>query len=240
MRIGIFGDVHGNRQALDAVFEALDAASVDQVVCLGDLVGYGADAAYCLRQVRSREIPVVAGNHDWAVAGRMDEAFFNHHALAAVRWTRDQLSDEELAWLAALEPLQVRDGLTYAHGTVHDPDEFDYMTAGYDAFRSFQVMATDVGFVGHSHVPMTFFFDGTAVTYSRDELIEVGERRVIANPGSVGQPRDDDPRASFLVYDTEHRTLQLRRVSYDIEAAAAKIIDAGLPELLAERLFVGR
>lgn len=240
MRYGIFADIHANEPALDAVLAALEAEQVDRLLCLGDLVGYGADARRCVEKVRALDIPVIAGNHDWAVAGRLGLEYFNPHARAAVIWTRGELDDEAVRWLASLEPIDTVGDLTLAHGTVHEPELFEYMTTGYDAYRSFAAMKTDVGFVGHSHVPVAFFFDGTAVTYSVEADLTRGDRRVIANPGSVGQPRDEDPRASYLVYDDEDGRLLQRRVEYDIEEAARRILDAGLPPILAERLHVGR
>ncbi|MGE0192396.1 MAG: metallophosphoesterase [Planctomycetota bacterium] len=240
MRYGIFADIHANEPALEAVLAALETEQVDRLFCLGDLVGYGADARACVERVRALDIPVIAGNHDWAVAARLGLEYFNPHARAAVIWTRGELDDEAIRWLASLEPLEVVGDLTLAHGTVHEPEMFEYMTTGYDAYRSFAAMTTDVGFVGHSHVPVAFFFDGTAVTYSVDDDLTRGERRVIANPGSVGQPRDEDPRASYLVYDDAEGRLLQRRVEYDVEEAARRILDAGLPPILAERLHVGR
>jgi diadenosine tetraphosphatase ApaH/serine/threonine PP2A family protein phosphatase len=240
VRYGIFADIHANEPALDAVLAALEGDGVDRLLCLGDLVGYGADARACVDKVRGLGIPVIAGNHDWAVAGRLGLEYFNPHARDAVLWTREQLTEEDLTWLAGLETLQIHASFTLAHGTVHDPDAFEYLTTGYDAYRSFSAMTTDVGFVGHSHVPVAFFFDGTAVTYSVEADIEVGGRRVIANPGSVGQPRDEDPRAAYLIYDEDASRIHLRRVVYDIEEASRRILDAGLPPILAERLHIGR
>ncbi len=240
MRYGVFADIHANEPALDAVLDALAAERVDRLLCLGDLVGYGADPAACVRRIRELDIPVIAGNHDWAVAGLLGLEYFNHHARTSVIWTRAELDDEAVRWLGSLKTLHVIDRLTLAHGTVHEPDLFEYMTTAYDAYRSFTEMTTEVGFVGHSHVPVVFFFDGTAVTYSVEPDHVRRRRRIIANPGSVGQPRDEDPRASYLVYDDETEELHLRRVEYDIEEAARRIRAARLPDILAERLFVGR
>ena len=240
MRTAIFADIHGNGPAFDAVLADIEQIGVDRSICLGDIVGYGADAKACLDRVRAMNIVVVAGNHDWAVCDRLDASWFNPYALAAIEWTRSQLSDDDIAWLAALEPAQVVGDLTVAHATVHDPSRFDYMTNSYDAYESFQVMSTDIGFVGHSHVPIAFFFDGTTVTYSRETSIAIDDRRMIANPGSVGQPRDEDPRAAYAVFDDQTKSVEIRRVAYDVDAAAQRILDAGLPSILAERLFVGR
>ena len=240
MRYGIFADIHANEPALDAVLGALEKEGVDRLLCLGDLVGYGADPRACVERIRGLGMPVIAGNHDWAVAGRLGLEYFNPHARAAVLWTREQLAPDDLAWLAGLETRQIHGAFTLAHGTVHEPDAFEYMTTGYDAYRSFLAMETDVGFVGHSHVPVAFFFDGTSVTYSVEPELETAGRRVLANPGSVGQPRDEDPRAAYLIYDEDAHRIHLRRIAYDIEAAAERILAAGLPAILAERLHIGR
>lgn len=239
MRTGIFGDIHANLPAFDAVLDAMKREGVEQMFCLGDVVGYGADAKACIDRVRELEIPIVAGNHDWAVAGRLDLEYFNPHARAAVEWTRDALTQDDLDWLRGLEPLDQVGELTLAHGTMHDPEDFEYLQTPYDAYLSFQVMKTRVGFVGHSHIPVTFL-DGMPITYSIDPVLALEGRRAIGNPGSVGQPRDEDPRAAFMVYDSEADTVSIHRTEYDIDDAAKRIIDAGLPPILADRLRVGR
>jgi diadenosine tetraphosphatase ApaH/serine/threonine PP2A family protein phosphatase len=239
VRYGILGDIHSNLAALDAVLGALEALRVDRYLCLGDIVGYGADARECVDRVRQLGPAIVAGNHDWAVGERLPLDFFNAHARAAITWTRRVLPRESVAWLATLDLLHVEGDVTLAHSTVHDPDVFDYLQTPYDAYLSFRAMATRDGFVGHSHIPVTFF-DGTPITYAVGSEIEFGERRTISNVGSVGQPRDEDPRASYGVFDTASRVLEIRRVEYDVEATVARIRAAGLPPILAERLRLGR
>lgn len=239
MRYGIFGDVHANLAALEAVLAALEKAGAQRWLCLGDIVGYGADAAACVARVRELDPVIVGGNHDWAVAGRLDLDWFNAPARAAVLWTRKVLPAADIAWLAGLELLHVHEGITLAHSTVHDPSVFDYLQTPYDAYMSFQRLTTDRAFVGHSHVPITFF-DGPVITYSLDSPLGLAGTRSLSNVGSVGQPRDEDPRAACGVYDTATETLELIRVPYDIDATAANIRRAGLPALLAERLRLGR
>jgi diadenosine tetraphosphatase ApaH/serine/threonine PP2A family protein phosphatase len=224
---------------MEAVFGALDAAEVGGYLCLGDLVGYGADPKAVVDRIRELDPLLVAGNHDWGVAGRLSLNYFNQQAKAAIHWTRTALPKADIKWLGSLEPLRVEGDLTLAHGTVHEPDRFDYLQTPYDAYLSFESLTTSVGFVGHSHIPVTFF-DGAPVTYSVDETIELGERRAIANVGSVGQPRDEDWRAAYGIYDDEARTLEVHRIAYDVEQAAERIIDAGLPPILGDRLHVGR
>lgn len=239
MRYGVFGDIHSNLAAYRAVLDALEEEGVDGYLCLGDIVGYGADAAECVAITRDLKPLLVAGNHDYAVAGKLGLEYFNTQAQAAIVWTRRALSDQDIEWLGSLELLQVRDDITLAHGTVHDPAAFEYMQTPYDANLSFREMSTRTAFVGHSHIPVSFF-DGMPITYSVRKRIDFGDRICIANPGSVGQPRDQDPRASYAVYDSDARILEIRRVEYDIGQTIGRILRAGLPVLLGERLRVGR
>jgi diadenosine tetraphosphatase ApaH/serine/threonine PP2A family protein phosphatase len=239
VRYGVFGDVHSSRDALAAVLGLLESQKVDGYLCVGDIVGYGADAAECVERVRDLDPWIVAGNHDWAVPGKLGLEYFNAQAQAAILFTRKVLGPRDVEWLAALPLTLEVDGLTLAHGTVHDPQHFDYLQTAYDAYLSFAAMRNDTAFVGHSHVPVTFF-EGNPVTYSCSERIEFGQRRAICNPGSVGQPRDEDPRASCAVYDAGQRVLEVHRVAYDIPATIGRVLRAGLPPLLGERLRVGR
>lgn len=239
LRYGVFGDIHSNLAALHAVWEAMERERVDGYLCLGDIVGYGADARECVALVRDLDPVIVGGNHDWAVAGKLGLEYFNIQAQAAIVWTRRALHDEDIGWLGNLPLTATVGDITLAHGTVHNPPAFEYMQTPYDAHLSFQELQTRTAFVGHSHIPVSFF-DGTPITYSIDARIEFGERVCIANPGSVGQPRDEDPRASFAIFDAERRVLEIRRVEYDIGRTIGGILRAGLPVLLGERLRIGR
>lgn len=240
MRYGIFGDVHSNLQALRAVLDALDAQEVDRLICLGDLVGYGADPEPCLELVRARDPALVGGNHDWGVAGRLSLNYFNPVARTAIEWTRQVLPSDAVEWLGTLEITGMAgEDIALAHSTVHDPHHFEYLVTPYDAYLSFRHLTTDLAFVGHSHVPAVFF-DGNPVTPTYEPEVRLKGRRAIANVGSVGQPRDGNPDAAFGVYDDVPGTLTMLRVEYDVEAAAARIREAGLPSILAERLHLGR
>jgi diadenosine tetraphosphatase ApaH/serine/threonine PP2A family protein phosphatase len=241
MRFGILGDVHANLAALEAVLAALERERVEHWLCLGDLVGYGADPQACIDLVRDLGPHLVGGNHDWAAAGRLSLEYFNGPARAAILWTQEALPKQTLEWLGGLE--LTRDlpehNLTLCHSTLHEPEVFDYLLTPYDAYLSFRSLSTRLALVGHSHVPVTFF-DGNPITFTVDTEIQVSGRRAIANVGSVGQPRDDDPRAACGVLDTKTGTLRILRVPYDVEATAARIREAGLPEILGERLLLGR
>jgi len=239
VRYGVLGDIHSNLAALQAVLDALRTQRIDAYLCLGDIVGYGADARECVAIIRDLDPVIVGGNHDWAVAGKLGLEYFNTQAQAAIVWTRRELPPADIAWLGSLELRQVVDDITLSHGTVHEPQAFRYMQTPHDAYLSFQEMSTRTAFVGHSHIPVSFF-DGLPITYSVDRRIDFGDRIAIANPGSVGQPRDEDPRASFAVFDSESRVLTIHRVEYDIGTTIGRILRAGLPVLLGERLRIGR
>ena len=239
----VFGDVHGNLEALEAVLADAEKQGAERYLCVGDIVGYGADPGPCLERVRALTTQVVAGNHDCAVVGRAEIEYFNHFAKAAVLWTREQLSPGQQAFLAGLPLTLTVNNLTVVHATVHNPAEFGYIESAFVARQSFQALETAVGFVGHSHVPVTFFYEesGDEIWFTQDEEIPLGEfSKSIVNIGSVGQPRDDNWMAAYALYDSGANVVTIRRVSYDIETAKRKILDAGLPEVLAARLALGR
>jgi diadenosine tetraphosphatase ApaH/serine/threonine PP2A family protein phosphatase len=240
VRYGVLGDVHSNLEALKAVLEAIDREKPDALVSPGDIVGYGAAPKECLGLVRERAPALVAGNHDWAVAGRLPLDYFNPYARDAILWTRKALDREETRFLGAL-PLLVTEGpVTLAHGTIHDPDLFDYLQTPYDAHLSFARLPTPYGVVGHSHIPVTFL-SGTTIRYAVGPEVDLAtSAQALVNVGSVGQPRDEDPRAAYGILDTETRSLRLERVPYDVEASIARIKAARLPDVLGERLRIGR
>jgi diadenosine tetraphosphatase ApaH/serine/threonine PP2A family protein phosphatase len=240
VRYAIISDVHSNLEALEAVLAALQGERIDAYLSTGDIVGYGADPAPCVERVRALEPHIVAGNHDWAVAGRLSLDFFNAYAREAIEWTRARLDAADLEWLRGLPLVKKVGDLTLVHATLHSPENFDYLLTAYDAHLSLEVLETLVCFVGHSHVPVTFAQNGS-VTYSFASEIELaGTHRAIVNAGSVGQPRDGNPHASFGIFDTEANQVQVRRVPYDVAGATRKILAAGLPPVLAERLWVGK
>lgn len=241
MRYAILGDIHSNVEALDAVIDAIDAEKPDAILCTGDLVGYGAAPRECVRRIRElAPRGLVAGNHDWATAGRLGLEFFNAYAREAILWTRTKLTRADIDYLGSRPVLHVDGLVTLAHGTVHDPEQFDYLQSAYDAHLSFARMTTPYAFVGHSHVPVTFK-SGTTITYVLGDEIDVSDTaQALVNVGSVGQPRDEDPRASFGMFDDTTRVIRVIRVEYDVEASIARIREAGLPDFLGERLRIGR
>jgi len=242
MRYAILGDIHANYDALSAVIEDMKDEGIDRTVCVGDLVGYGAEPAKCIDAIRRVCAVCVAGNHDFATIEKTNIEFFNAYARQATLWTRQNITEEHKKYLEGLKLVEdVDDRFTLVHGTLYAPALFDYIQTTFDAYLSLQVLEKPVCFVGHSHVPISFFLLDEAVTYSTDRLIRLKEGvKVIVNVGSVGQPRDDDPRAAYAIYDTDKKEIIIKRIEYDVEKAVKKIQDAGLPEILGERLRYGR
>lgn len=242
MRYGVFGDIHGNLHALRAVLKAYESEGIDTYLCTGDLVGYGAYPKECIDITRDLCAHVVAGNHDFAVCGRLTLEFFNSYAKSAVLWTRQALDEKDLAYLRALPlMMQVDDDVTLAHATVYDAHTFDYIQTQYDAHLSLQELGTPCGFVGHSHIPITFALKNEVVSWTMEPTIELDTcEKVLVNVGSVGQPRDENPMAAYAILDTEERKIWIKRVAYDIDAAVAAIAANNLPDILGERLRLGK
>lgn len=246
MRAAVLSDIHANRQALEAVLAAVDEAGVDEVWCLGDLVGYGADPDACTALVRERCTICLVGNHDLALLGAIDISTFSEAAAAAVEWTRGEAGAETLEFLATLEPAASRDGVGLFHASPRDP-VWEYVLATDQAEAGLDAQEERVGLIGHSHIALFFVrAEGARPAHAQGAQaadgaeLEIGEGEWLLNPGSVGQPRDGDPRAAWLELDTERWLARYHRLSYDVEGAASAIRAAGLPSLLAERLEVGR
>jgi predicted phosphodiesterase len=243
MRIALLSDVHANREALVAVERRLRELEVDSTLFLGDAVGYNADPEFCVGRISELAAAVVRGNHDKAVASRRNLEWFNEVARAAVLWTRAALSRESLAWLQGLPegPLPVFGRLLICHGSPVDEDL--YITRLRDVEAGFRYMRDQhpeamVCFFGHTHVPLIVEEGGEAMEPPESFHLEAG-RRYLINPGSVGQPRDRDPRASFGMLDQEAMVYHHFRLDYPLEITQQKIRAAGLPAMLAERLALG-
>jgi diadenosine tetraphosphatase ApaH/serine/threonine PP2A family protein phosphatase len=240
MRYAVVSDVHGNLEALRAVLA--DAAErADGLVCLGDVVGYGADPEACIALIDEHAQVVLAGNHEHGVSGALDLRWFNAAARTALAWTRSRLDADGRAWLGA-RPLvaEVEDG-TLVHASPAMPDEWDYLVTADDGFSVFGSFRTRLCFVGHTHVPTVWSIGSSGRQYEQDPVdiaLEDG-RRYLVNVGSVGQPRDGDPRAAYAIWDVRARRVTLRRIPYDVETARRKILEAGLPRRLSDRLAVG-
>ena len=240
MKYIIFSDVHGNLQALEATVRSFPRESEKKIICGGDIVGYGANPGECIEIISKLGCVNVKGNHEAAVLGEIDIACFNDYAREAVMWTRKHLTAEETCFIKDI-PLVFNDGtLTVAHGTLHEAGEFRYMLSGREAARTFEMLETQLCFVGHSHVPDAFVLrDREMYGIAKERFKLEKEARYIINVGSVGQPRDLDERACYCVYDTEANEIELRRIKYDVKTARKKIIEAGLPEMLGDRLITG-
>jgi len=239
-KCAILGDIHGNLEALDAVLEDAAKLGVDSYVCVGDLVGYNANPAECLERIRSLDAVTVRGNHDHYCSH--DESLDDFHPLAAnvVDWTRRQLSSEEIQYLRDLRMVRGVNGFTIVHSTLDMPEKWGYVFDSLDAEANFNYQPTSVCFHGHTHVPVVYQKHGSVNKSEYATLqVRLGEKYFV-NVGSVGQPRDGDPRAAYAVYDLEKGEIELRRMAYDIETTQRKIREVGLPERLAARLELGK
>lgn len=239
MRIAVVSDVHSNLVALDAVLE--HAGPIDALWHLGDIVGYGPDPDGVVARLAERGAIGVRGNHDAAAIGGLDIDQFNPEARAAMVWTSSVISEATRRWLAALPERRIDGELTLVHGSPRDPT-WEYVTSASIAQRSFDALATAHGLNGHTHIPVAFALEGgrVAAILPRDgEMLSWAGRRVLLNPGSVGQPRDGDPMASYLIVDPERQLAGWHRVPYDIASVQGAMRAVGLPARLAARLGHG-
>ncbi len=245
MTIGVLSDVHGNLEALEAVLSDAGRFGTERWICLGDVVGYGADADACVARVRALPgLVAVRGNHDAAVVDDALTRAMSAPALAGVRHARSRLGADALAWLAS-RPLEWRNHpvLMAVHASPHEPERWEYVIDASAAARALGALPPQrVALVGHTHVPSVFADDGTARRARRDEVLEldVVRRRYVVGVGSVGQPRDGDADAAYGLVQDDPWRVTFRRVPYDRERAARRIREAGLPPVLAERLHAGR
>jgi predicted phosphodiesterase len=240
VRVGIISDIHSNLPALEAVLA--DMGPVDQLWCLGDFVGYGPWPNECLALLMDRGVVAIAGNHDLAAIGRISTYSFNLDAAIATQWTTEQLTPEHAEYLRGLDPRRSVHGVTLAHGSPKQPI-WEYLLDDRGAAESFDHFDTPLCFVGHTHIPSVFMMqdDGhLAVGHMAEgSCIRPGDRRAIANPGSVGQPRDRDPRSSYLLYNADQRSLEWHRVEYEIKRTQSRMHEVDLPAFFSERLSIG-
>ena len=240
MRFLIVSDIHSNLEAIEAVLEDAEGrGGFDQIWSLGDIVGYGPNPAECIDLVRRHNSLGVAGNHDLATAGKIDVEYFNSDATAAIAWTACQVTDEHAEYLGGL-PLKMEiEGFTLVHGSPREPYWQEYVTSPEIATASFALLNTPKCLLGHSHIAFMCRPENGTACFTRfpvDKPIVLGPERYIVNPGSVGQPRDRDPRASYLIYDSRDGTVSNHRVDYDVKRTQAKMSDMELPLYLIERL----
>ena len=240
MRYGIFSDVHGNREALDVTVEYLTSAGVDRYVCVGDIVGYGADPNECLDVIRELTEAVVVGNHDHAAVGRTDTEYFNQYAKVAALWTSEKLTEDHKKYIEMLPmTLQLEEALV-VHSTPYQPEKWYYLLTHFQFVAAFQHFSERICFIGHSHQPVVFEKGEKFLGPLKDSSFSLSDgSRYIINVGSVGQPRDSDPRLCCCIYDSCDQTLELIRLEYNVALAQDKIRQAGLPDFLAQRLARG-
>jgi predicted phosphodiesterase len=240
MRFAILSDVHANLEATQEVLADAHERECTQFVCLGDVVGYNANPHECVEIVQKLGCPVVKGNHDEQAALEESSRDFNALAEMAINWTRAQLTDADKTWLRELRLLQQVGDFTIVHATLDAPEQWGYVFNALDAAASFSHQQTTVCFFGHTHVAGAFVRDGGVKRIMVDQLKIEETKKYFINTGSVGQPRDGDWRAAYCIYDTDRNVVEQRRVKYDVATAQQKIIKAGLPSLLADRLKLGR
>ena len=242
MRYAIIADIHANLEAFTAVLEDMERqGGVAEVWCLGDVVGYGPDPHQCLELLRRFPHVCVAGNHDWAAIGKLDTAAFNPDAAYACQWTAGQLTPGDIAYLEGLPMVIEKGDFTLVHGSPREPI-WEYILSGSIAVENFAFFQSQFCLVGHSHAPVVFKYEEGSCSSSRflpNVGLVLGKSRLIINPGGVGQPRDGDPRASYAIYDDETGMVRLYRISYDIDATQAKMLQAELPIHLITRLSQG-
>jgi predicted phosphodiesterase len=241
VRIAVISDIHGNWHAFDAVLADIAKESADEVWCLGDIVGYGPQPNRCVEEAKARSAICLLGNHDLAALGEVDLAGFSPDAATSARWTIDVLEPDAAAFLKTLEPKGEREGLELFHASPRDPI-WEYVLSESAVRTALELTTAQVVLVGHSHIPIALLLNGESLAgglAKGGSELDLSEGRWLMNPGSVGQPRDGDPRAAYLLLDLEASQAHFRRVPYDVEATQTEIRDAGLPEALAERLAGG-
>lgn len=241
MRYAIISDIHSNLEALKRVLEQLKEESINKYVCLGDIVGYAANPNECVDTVRALTDMVIAGNHDYAAVRLTDISFFNPVAAQAAIWTGKTLTHENKDYLTNLGLSFSLENLFFVHSSPRNPELWYYVLSLNDAKEGFSVFEEKICFLGHTHQPITFTERAGRYGVVEDSTFAIKEEyRYMVNVGSIGQPRDSDPRACYVIYDTDEQLVEIRRLPYEVETAQEKIRQAGLPEFLARRLELGR
>ena len=240
MKYAIFGDIHANLEALQAVLADAEQQGCTNYVCTGDIVGYASDPNECLKIIREMDCPVVKGNHDEESTLSTSLDGLNPLAKQAMEWTRAQLNEDEQNFLKNMKLVRQVADFTIVHATLDTPGSWTYVTNKFDAMASFSYQFTQLCFYGHTHTPRIYVKSDSVEPLEETEVnLEMG-RKYFINVGSTGQPRDGDWRASYVVYDSDNQNVTIRRIDYDIQKAQDKIIEAGLPEMLAHRLTLGK
>lgn len=247
MRYAFISDIHANLEALEAVLEDIEEQNINEIICLGDIVGYGANPNECIELVEKKCSIILQGNHDAAAIEVLSTHHFNIHAKIAIEWTTQELKRENKEWLYNLPLISSKENMTFVHATPYEPNMWYYITSLEEAAFNFKYFDTDLCFVGHTHIPIIIGLEGEEEIYvHQDTSISFNQqnsepkRRYLINVGSVGQPRDRNPKACYSILDTEKLEFSYRRVAYDIEKAQQKMRKIRMPEFLITRLEDGR
>ena len=240
MKYAIIADIHANLEAFQVVLQDIEKQKCTHVACLGDVVGYNANPKECLDTVRAMNIPCVKGNHDEFCSSDTPMEGFSPHAAEAGNWTRGKLTEDDRKWLRELKFLRLVSNFTIVHATLDAPQRWGYVFDKLAAAASFTYQNTPICFFGHTHVPVAFIRDSVVRGDSYSKFRVQPGRKYFINVGAVGQPRDNNPKAAYVIYDMDEGSIELRRLEYDIAAAQKKILEAGLPARLAERLAMGK
>ena len=243
MRYAIISDIHSNLEAFESVIKAIEKQRIDKCLFLGDIVGYGANPTECIRELKKMDCLLVAGNHDWGTVELTSLEYFNSYAREAIEWTKERLSEKDKDFIHSLPLFERIGNITIVHSTLENPEEWNYIYSTFQAHRNIELQETPLLFIGHSHLPIFFFEnlkEDEPIQYTIEEKIEIKEGyKYIINVGSVGQPRDGNPKASYAIYDDEKNFVEINRIEYDVKKAKEKILEAGLPQILGERLEHG-
>lgn len=242
MRYGIFSDIHSNYEALSEVIKIYEKEKIDKFICAGDIIGYGAEPDRCIEKIKEINAVCVMGNHEYAIKNPASAEFFNDAAYLAIKWQSENINYLSRDFILKL-PFKINENIfTVVHGSAFEPENFHYVLSTEDYLKNFRYFDTKILIIGHTHLPDVFYFDEKRKIYGQitgDKFSIENDIRYIINTGSVGQPRDNDKRACFCIYDDESSIFYIKRVEYDVKSAMKKILDAGLPEVLAYRLQQG-
>lgn len=238
MKYAIISDIHSNLTALQNVIDYLKAEKIDKIICLGDVVGYGPKPNECVELIKEHCEVCLMGNHDHAVLGLTDIEYFNQYARDSVIWTQKHISPENKKFLKSLPFTHEVDEILFVHSTPIHPEEWNYIFSEQDARRNLEHLSQNLVFIGHSHIPVIFKYNGSSETTDQLEL-DLQNERYIVNIGSIGQPRNEDPRSCFVIYDDQNQTINYIRLEYDVKKTFQEIIDNKLSPFLAMRLLHG-
>ena len=242
MRLALISDIHANLDALETVLEHIDSQKVDVVHCLGDVIGYGPEPVACIEKIESTCKIKLLGNHEYVALGLLRSDHMNPVAQSSADWTQSQLGDREISFIADYDLKTEEESCQLVHSSPFEPEKWHYLLTMFEAKRALESFDQSVCFFGHTHVPMVFSeeTDGTIRQRAGMDIAFDPDKKYLINVGSVGQPRDDDPRACYVIFDTSENYITFSRLTYDVKRAQSKMIAAELPETLIERLEAGR